>query len=152
MRTLDQSIRFVGIGLTIALLGACHTMRPIDKEQLSATPDLSQVWVTRTDRSTIVVQKPEVVGDTLNGLVSGREESIPLSDVQQMKTRVSDPKATRNLALGIAAVGAIGVVALLNSGNSNQPKQGLCYVAADQPPISCACIDVSNGGNPTSGC
>ncbi|HUL48569.1 MAG TPA: hypothetical protein VLT79_01000 [Gemmatimonadales bacterium] len=148
MQTLDKSIRFVGIALTLGVLGGCHTMRPLDKEQLSATPDLAQVWVTRRDRSTVIVEKPEVVGDTLDGLVQGREERIPLDDVAKMQTRVSDPGRTRNLALGIAAVGAIGVVALLNSNNANKPQQGLCYVAADQPPINCCLVDVSNGQNP----
>ncbi len=148
MQTLDKSIRIVGIALTFALLGACHTMRPIDREQLSATPDLAQLWVTRRDRSTFIMEKPEVVGDTLNGLVQGREESIGLDDVAKMQTRVSDPTRTRNLAIGIAAIGAIGVVALLNSDNGNKPQQGLCYVAADQPPINCCLVDVSNGQNP----
>jgi hypothetical protein len=127
-------------------------MRPLDRAQLSATPDLPRVWVTTTNHSTVVLDKPEIVGDTLNGQVQGREERIPLSDVSIMQQRVVSGSRTRNLALLVGAVAAGATVALLNGSNNNQPKQGLCQEAADLPPVSCACFQVSNGQNPPTGC
>lgn len=147
---------FVGqFGAVVTLLSlgtACHTMRSLDRSQLSASPDLPRVWVTRaSDRSTVVVDRPEVVGDTLSGQVKGRAERIPLSDVRSMQERVISGSKTRNLVLAVAAVGAGATVAILNSNNNkNLPKGGLCFVNADQPPIACCLVDVSNGADPSN--
>jgi hypothetical protein len=129
-------------------VSACHTMRPLEKSQLAANPDLQRIWVTRTDKSTVMVERPEVIGDTLDGTVYGKRQRIPLSDVTTVQERVSAPSKTRNLVLAIAVVGAGATVALLNQNSNQENKNGLCYVAADQPPVNCCLVQVSNGGNP----
>jgi hypothetical protein len=145
-----RSSRFWAAVLPIAILAsACHTMRPLERSQLRANPDLQRVWVTRSDRSTVIVDRPELVGDTIEGQVAGRQERIPLSDVTTMQTRVVSGSKTRNLVLAIATVGAAGTVALLNA-KSSQPKNGLCFVAADLPLVNCCLVDVSNGANPAN--
>jgi hypothetical protein len=141
-------LRYWATALPIVIAAsACYTMKPIEKTQLSANPDLQRVYVTRSNHSKVILDRPEVVGDTLGGSVAGRQERIPLSDVSTVETRTISGSKTRNLVLAIVAVGATATVAVLNSKNS-QPKDGLCFVAADLPLVNCCLVDVSNGANP----
>jgi hypothetical protein len=147
VRIVRSSGSWAMVLLVAVVLSACYSMRPLERSQLRANPDLQRVWVTRTDRSTVIVEHPAVVGDTLEGRVGGQHERIPLSDVTTMRTRALSGSRTRNLVLAIVAVGAGGTVALLNTKN-NQPKSGLCFVSSDEPLINCCLIAVSNGENP----
>lgn len=135
--------------LVAVVLSACYSMRPLERSQLRANPDLQRIWVTRSDRSTVIVEHPEVIGDTLQGRVGGQHERIPLADVTTMRTRSLSGSKTRNLVLAIAVVGAGGTVALLNAKN-NQPKNGLCFISSDEPLVNCCLVAVSNGANPAN--
>jgi hypothetical protein len=136
------------LALPIAILASgCYTMKPIEKTQLSANPDVQRIWVTtRHSHSAVILDRPEVVGDTIDGSVAGHQQRIALSDVATIETRTLSGSKTRNLVLGIVVVGAGATVALLNSNNS-QPKNGLCYEAADLPPVNCCLVQVSNGNS-----
>lgn len=83
-------------------------MRPLSLDQLNAARP-TQVWVTRSDQSVVLLTDPQVVNDRLAGFQDDVYQVIPAGDVQQI--------ATRNVALGrttaLVAGGAAGAVALM---------------------------------------
>jgi len=88
-----------------ALLAACHTLRPVSAAELNPTTD-PRVWVTRADHSTIVLDEPQVDGDTLRGLIHGESHRVPLSDAISIRVQ-------RNAPVRTAAVVALGGAFLL---------------------------------------
>lgn len=100
--------------LMVLLAAACHEWRIDDvaPKTVPLTRQPATVRVTRMDGSQIVLMRAVVQGDTLSGdtlAVSGRDTSeqrhirIPLSEVQQIATRVPSADRTVGLGLGIAA-------------------------------------------------
>ncbi|HUK22536.1 MAG TPA: hypothetical protein VLV45_13395 [Gemmatimonadales bacterium] len=90
------------------LLAGCHTIRPVEPAQLTASSGVQRVWVTRTDQSTIAMDLPQVVGDTLTGMLHGEPQSIPLSDATVILARKAAPARTAvvvMLAGGLALAG-----------------------------------------------
>ena len=85
------------------ILMACHTIRPVAPAQLTASSGVQRVWVTRTDQSTLAIDLPEVVGDTLTGILHGEPQSIPLSDATEILAR--KPAPARTLAVVMLASG-----------------------------------------------
>jgi hypothetical protein len=76
--------------------------------QLGETREWDRVWVTRSDRSTVVVSAPEVRDDTLRGFVDGAYQEMPLSDAVAMEVREGAEGRTAALVIGsLAATGAL---------------------------------------------
>jgi len=103
-------VRFVHLHLAVGAacclaLVACHTLQPVSATELNPTTD-PQVWVTQADHSTIVLDEPRVVGDTLNGLIHGESHRVPLSDGVSLRVK-------RNAPIRTAAVVAISGAVLL---------------------------------------
>jgi hypothetical protein len=81
---------------------------PVSPAQLIATKKPPVVQVTRTDSSKVILEDPEVAGDTLYGRPQSSLEDepadrtgIPLSGIQGIATRKSDPTKTTLLVVGI---------------------------------------------------
>ena len=95
-------------------LGACTTFGRVNTpEQYIPKHRPDHVWVTRSDGSTVVLNGPEVVGDTLVGTVRRTGEvRIPLSQAQTVQARLPSPGRTRLALLG-GAVAVWGLAELL---------------------------------------
>jgi hypothetical protein len=94
-------------------LSACMSWRsePVSPAQLIATKKPPVVQVTRTDSSKVILEDPEVAGDTLYGRPQSSLEDepadgtgIPLAGIQGIATRNSDPTKTTLLVVGIGVV------------------------------------------------
>jgi hypothetical protein len=53
-----------------------------------------KVRVTLSDGSQVVLEEPEVSGDTLTGVATGQQRSIPLADVSALAVRKADASRT----------------------------------------------------------
>lgn len=99
----------------VLLVAGCthwHTERMAPTALLtSKTP--SRIRVTRTDRSRVVVNHPQLVGDTI---VDGRPKRssgtrVPLSEVSAVAVRRVEPFRTTGLVLGTLIVAAYAALA-----------------------------------------
>jgi hypothetical protein len=99
-------LRLVCAAFAIAT-AACHSMRPVQPSQLVAT-SIKRIWVTQADHSTVVVDAPQLRGDTLQGFVDGQYREMPLSQATSIQTLRSARGRTTLLAVaaGVAALGA----------------------------------------------
>lgn len=102
------------VTLACLSLAACYTTRAVQPSQITESKPLARVWVTRTDSSTAVLDMPIVSGDTLNGLVMGEPELIPLSETSVIRTRASAPAKTAGVAL-LASAAALGFFFFMES-------------------------------------
>ena len=86
-------------------LAACHTWGRITPQEITAGSGNahSRVWVTRADNSTVQLGDPQLIGDTLTGMVNGEPDRIALSDVVTIRARRS--AVGRTIMLGVAATG-----------------------------------------------
>lgn len=104
----------VTLAALLCAVSACHTIRSVPANQLTTGRTPQRVWVTRGDQSTVVVDLPEVFGDTLTGMMFGEPQSIPLSDAKVIRARRAAPGRTIALALLASAV-TLGGVAYMQS-------------------------------------
>jgi hypothetical protein len=142
--------RLAAATVWVTLTAACTALQPVKPAALNAPSRPKSVVVTRADHTRIVVNQPEVSGDTLTGMANGARQSIPLSDVLSIRAREHDPQRTRNaVVLGLGAVAVVGVV-LLNSRNSGK-SSGFCFNEYSVP-INCCLVNVSNAPDSTSVC
>jgi len=98
----------------VALLGTlgCKTVQPIQQPAQfipQAKPDL--VVVVYKDNSQVLVQEPEIAGDTLKGTWAGLGEpvAVPLDQVQRIDARLPNKKRTTMLIAGLGVLTAAGV-------------------------------------------
>jgi hypothetical protein len=91
----------------------------------SASPEQvvkeDQPWrirVTLTDSSTIEMEKPHIVGDTLRGLVGGTDDSVKvendvlLADIATLSVFKADSKKTKQFSLAMIGVALFVLVAV----------------------------------------
>jgi hypothetical protein len=117
-----RSIMGCTLLLAALLSAACHTMKPVSLEQLTALkPD--RAWVTDADQSVVVVSRPQVVGDTLVGYVKGTYEQLPSAGLKQVIVQRSAPTRTALLATGIAL--GLGVAFFVT--RSSEPRVDHAY-------------------------
>jgi len=91
------------------VLAACHTIRPVEPAQLTGSAGVQRVWVTRADQSTIAMDLPEVVGDTLTGILHGEPQSIPLSDATEIRARTAAPMRTAAVIMLVGGLAFAGL-------------------------------------------
>jgi hypothetical protein len=105
------------VALLIALCAAgaaCHTVRTVGAEEMQTTRRPEQVWVTMPDQSTLLVQQPEVRGDTLVGMVYGEPARVSLSEAVSIRARQPAPERTIALAL-VSGAALLGTFMYLQS-------------------------------------
>lgn len=105
---MRQAYSLVLVALVAA---ACHTMRPMTREQLSGSPP-PRVWVTAADRVTVRVEAPELNGDTLTGIVNGEPERIPLTADVSIRALRSAPARTAIVSLVVGGATFAGLWAM----------------------------------------
>ena len=116
-----RSITVIPWVVATALAGAaCHTMRPITLDELTAVHP-SQVRVTRGDQSVVLVEGPRVSENRLLGFVDGQYQAMPMADVKQVLVRTPAPRRTAALITG-ATLG-IAAFAYMVSGTGSNPSE-----------------------------
>lgn len=116
--------RIVAVVLVFSLV-SCTTLRPVaDANTYLSTTRPSQVWV-RTDRKTVMLEGPRLLGDTLVGFVDGEYREFLPGEVRGVDIRKPASGRTALLVSGMVVVGAflIGVLASTGpSGNLPTPE------------------------------
>ena len=93
---------------------ACHTIRTVPADQIQHSRAPERVWVTLADQSTLMVQQPELSGDTLVGMVFGEPARLSLTDAVSIRMRESAPARTVALAV-VSGAALVGVFMYLQS-------------------------------------
>lgn len=111
---------------------ACKTMKPVTLDQLNVMkPD--RAWVTEGDESVVLVEGPQLVGDTLVGYVNGKYEEIPTAQFKQVVVKKAATTRTVLLVSAIA-VGFGGMAyAMTGGGGSNKYTPDYCEEHGEDP-------------------
>lgn len=106
-------------------LTACSTLKPVaTPQQFIPTAQPARIWVTRADNSTLLLEAPRLLGDTLVGFVGGRYQEMLLPQVRWMGVRQPAPRRTTVLVAGLVLVGAGLIAMLASSGPGGGPMGG----------------------------
>jgi hypothetical protein len=98
-------------------LSGCSTLQPIAApRQFIGSAQPARIWVTRADGSTLAMDSPRLLGDTLVGWVGGRYEEILLPEASRVLGRRPAPRRTAFLIGGVVAVGALLIGLLASTG------------------------------------
>lgn len=113
----------LGCALVLAALAGagCKTTAPVTLAELNALKP-ERAWVTEGGKSVIIVDGPQVVGDTIVGYVNGVYEEMPSEKFSQI---VVEKNATGRtiLLVGVITAGFGGMMyALLGSSSSEKYK------------------------------
>lgn len=122
----------VGASLAIAALTSlgCYTMAPLSWEDITNQRP-ARVWVTQADRSRIVVNGPQVFGDTLVGYIAGTFQELPTADIAQVVIkRAAKGRTMALIAASIAGAAALGVFI---SGIGDRGNETDCNEFPDEP-------------------
>ena len=107
------------------LLTACSTLQPVaTPQQFIPTAQPTRIWVTQSDNSTLMLEAPRLLGDTLVGFVGGRYQEMLLPQVRWMGVRQPAPRRTTVLVAGLVFVGAGLIAMLASSGPGGGPMGG----------------------------
>jgi len=131
--------RVVAISLIPATLSlsitACHTLAPVPLDQLGGIKP-ARVWVTRADRSVVVVSGPQTFGDTLVGYVNGNYEEMPAADFKQVLMR-TPARGKTALLITAGTLGLAGFAYLLTG--VGKSDSGNASVDCDDDPSQPGC-------------
>ena len=132
-------MRIARLGLIIPILlssAACYTLTPLTSDDITAKRP-TQVWVTRQDLSVVVVEQPQLIGDTLVGHVAGDYEEIPAQERRKMLMRTMS--AGRTAAVVGSSIALIGIVTYLSQG-SGGGEGGTRYPYCHEDPNDINCV------------
>ena len=129
MRSTVAATLLIAAALATA---ACHTLKPVSMAELNALKP-ERAWATEANQTVVVVEGPQVVGDTLMGYVNGVYEEMPATRFKEVM--VQQPATTKTVLLvGAIAAGFGGMVyALLGSGRSNVKDPSYCEEHEEDP-------------------
>jgi hypothetical protein len=107
-------------GIVLSLLMAtmaCTSMQRVDPARFipAHKPEAVSVWTT--PHAVTIVSDPQVVGDTLSGVVVGDRWAVALKDILRVETSLTSPPRTALLVAG-AAASAVGVYFLSSGAKS----------------------------------
>jgi hypothetical protein len=91
--------------LAMTTLTACTSWRvqPVSPEQLLNDQRPKAVRVQRADRSRVVLNRPQLVSDSLLGTARGQRTAVPLADITQIAVRRGNALKTTGLILAVPA-------------------------------------------------
>ena len=108
--------RTVSAALIVPLV-ACTALRPVTTpQQFIATAHPDRVWITQADNSTLLLEAPRLLGDTLVGFVGGRYQELLLPQVRRVDVRQSAPMRTAFVVAGVIGIGALLISVLASTG------------------------------------
>jgi len=102
-----------GLPVGLVLLAACTSMQRVEPGRFipAHNPSVISVW-TKPNNLTIV-SYPQVVGDTLSGVVFEEPWAVPLEDVVRVEAKASDRTRTLLFVAG-AAASSLGLILMGN--------------------------------------
>ena len=126
------------VGVLAALTStACRTTKVVTLEQLRLiSPD--RVWVTDSDQSVVLVDEPQVRGDTLVGYIGRHRTKLPSAALKQVRVRVSAPTRTALVVVGTSGA-LIGFLVMVGGNGRTEIVQvtagapGDCDKHPEQP-------------------
>ena len=106
-------------GILFVSLAACSTVQPVarPREFITArTP--SMIWLTRSGQpgSSVLVEGPRILGDTLAGFVDGKYMEMHVEQIGQMHARQHSRGRTIALVAGMA-LATLGLSFLVGGGH-----------------------------------
>ena len=108
--------RFIATVLLPCYLAACLTWQPqeVSPEQALGDGQPDKVRLTLIDGNRIVMEEPRILGDSLTGVYSGRQVTIPLSAVTEVELRgnISGEEAIAAVFVTAAFLGLVAVVVI----------------------------------------
>jgi len=118
--------------LAAVAVAACHTMKAVPMAQVNTIkPD--RAWLTETDNTVILVNGPQMVGDTLVGYVNGKYEEMPIANFKQLVIQTgSTPKTVALVALVTAGFGGM-IYALAGGKNVTNCDPSYCEEHSEDP-------------------
>jgi hypothetical protein len=103
--------------LGIVLTAACSSwqQRRITQGEIPVVTSGRPVRVTRADGSTVVLERPQIVADSLVGVLetTNRRAAISLGDIRRLEEKRVSAQRTAGLTIGILAGVLIVVGALI---------------------------------------
>lgn len=92
-------------------IAACYAVEPVGAPSEYVTSnEPPQVWVVAGD-SVLLVERPQILGDTLVGFVSGGYRELALTGVSEVRARQFDvARSAGAVAAVVCAVGFVGVL------------------------------------------
>lgn len=115
--------RIVAAVLVFSLV-SCTTLKPVaDANTYLAGSRPSQVWV-RTEKQTLMLEGPRLLGDTLVGFVDGEYREFLPGEVRGVDVRKPARGRTAVLVSGLVVVGAFLIGALASSGPTTSLPTG----------------------------
>ena len=95
----------------VLAIAACYAVGPVDAPKAYvASNEPAQVWVVAGD-SVLLIERPQILGDTLVGFVSGGYRELALTGVSEVRARRFDVGRTAGaVAALVFAVGFVGVL------------------------------------------
>jgi hypothetical protein len=115
--------RIVAVVLVFSLV-SCTTLRPVaDANTYLSNTRPSQVWV-RTEKKTLMLESPRLLGDTLVGFVDGEYREFLPGEVRGVDVRKPASGRTALLVSGMVIVGAFLIGALASTGPSSSLPTG----------------------------
>lgn len=115
--------RIVATAVVFSLV-SCTTLKPVADANtyLSSSTRPGQVWV-RTERKTVMLEGPRLLGDTLVGFVDGEYREFLPGEVRGVDVRKPARGRTALLVSGMVVVGAFLIGALASTGPAgSQPS------------------------------
>jgi hypothetical protein len=118
--------------LTVVILSsiACHSMKVLSLDQ---APGRSNVSLTLTDQSVVVVDGPQIYGNKVVGFVKGIYQEIPIARVKEAHVRETNGARTAVVVVA-GTLGFVGFVyAITGAGKSNKPDYCDAPEHVDEP-------------------
>lgn len=118
-----MSRRIVAAALVFSIV-SCTTLKPVgDPNAYLSGSRPGQVWV-RTDRKTLLLEGPRLLGDTLVGFVEGEYREFLPGEVRGVHVRKPAKWRTVLLTSGMAVVGAVLIATLASTGPATSLPTG----------------------------
>ena len=96
--------RTAPIVLATLTFAACSSWHPATAPTAAdSTTFVHDVRITRTDHSVLLLDRAQVVGDSLVGAAGGARVAVALRDIERVEERRPSPIRTTGLVLGIVA-------------------------------------------------
>jgi len=102
--------RVIALALLLWYVPACTTWqvaRGVTPQQLIADKHPAKVRLSLGSNSEVVLEEPRVAGDSLAGIVNGKDSSVVASDVTQLAIRKVSGGRTTGLVVGLGLLAAI---------------------------------------------
>jgi hypothetical protein len=130
----------VSLAAVLPLAVGCVTVQPVQEPaQFIPQAKPNVVVVIYNDNSEVPVSEPRMSGDTLVGtwLGLGEPVAVPLNQVQRIDALQRDKKRTTLMIVGISAVGAAGIYALVQAATSGRNACDYSYQPGTVPEGRC---------------